>query len=217
MNNNKKLIFVLLLGLTFNLVKSQSFFNTKNLSFTANYGTGKIIYFFDYTPTFINSADQEAVEYSPSWSFSVQEDFWLNDRFDFYFGLSHITLKEKTHNTARPSWFPYSEENLTQGFIHLTPGFKVKLPDDKFTFNLGVRIGSPNLIGNTHAEFQFDMCLESGASIRFANRLFFRPALVYGLTKYDYATSAPVFGVRYFKYHAFQLGVEYILHEKKGP
>jgi hypothetical protein len=205
------------MGLTFNSIKSQSFFSGKNLSVTANYGTGKIVYFDDYTPRYIDGADQEAVDYSPSWSFSLQETFWLNDRFDFYFGLSHITITEKTHFTAKPSWFPYSEENLSQGFIHLTPGFKMKLPDDKFTINLGARMGFPNLIGNTKAEFQFDFCLESGASIRFANKLFFKPELIYGITKYDYGTSAPVFGVSYFKYHAFQLGIEYVLHANKVP
>ena len=222
MRITRNIFFVLFVGLTFNSLKGQSFFSSKNLSISTTYGCGKIQYFFEHSPSIVFSADAKAIEYSPTWSFKIGKTFWLNDRFDFSIALSHITLSEKTKNTALPYWFGASDKIFTQGFFHFIPSIIVKLPDDRFNIKVGIRIGTANFIGNyltrqsSNSFLSSDNALESGSSIRIARRWFLEGDLVYGLTRYDYTVGMPIEAISYFKYHSFQLGIKYVLHEAKG-
>lgn len=210
---------VISLSLAFNTVKSQTFFSAKDLSFNINYGYGKIGYYFMYTPAYISAANNEAVEYSPSYSFKLEKSFWLNDRFDFSIGIGHLTVTEKTIQTAKPPWFDLSDKVLSQSFIHIIPSFRIKLPDDRFTINLGIRMGCAALIGGSEArdssnslgEFGADFDSECGASILISNKLFLEMAWIQGLTKYNYSVGTPEPYISFFKYHSFQFGLRYIL------
>lgn len=213
---------ILLVCLTFNSIKSQTFFSSKDLSFNINYGYGKIGYYFTHTPTYISVANNEAVEYSPSYSFKLEKSFWLNNRFDFSLGIGHLTITEKTQQTAKPPWF-FGENGLSQSFIHIIPSFRIKFPDERFTINVGIRMGCASLIGGSEArdssnslgEFGADFDSECGASIRISNKLFLEMAWIYGLTKYDYQVSTPEPYISFFKYHSFQFGLRYILSNGK--
>lgn len=210
---------IILVCLTFNSIKSQTFFSSKDISFNINYGYGKIGYYFMYTPTYIGAAGNDAVEYSPSYSFKLEKTFWLNDRFDFSLGLGHITITEKTTQTAKPGWFDFDDKVLSQSFVHFIPSFRIKLPDERFTINIGIRMGSASFIGGSDArdssnslgELHADFDSECGASIRISKKLFLEMAWIQGLTKYDYSVGTPEPYVSFFKYHSFQFGLRYIL------
>ncbi|MEP6794066.1 MAG: hypothetical protein ABJB16_07050 [Saprospiraceae bacterium] len=222
MRITSNIFLVLIVGLTFNSVKSQSFFSSKNVSVSSSYGCGKIQYFADHSPSIVFSADPKVIEYSPSWSFKIGKTFWLNNRFDFSIALSHITLTEKSKNVALPYWFDFSEKHYRQGFFHIIPSIILKLPGDRFNIKVGLRLGTANFIGNyltrqsSNSFLSGDIALESGSSIRISKRWFLEGDLVYGFTRYDYTIGMPVEGISYFKYHSFQLGIRYILHEAKG-
>jgi hypothetical protein len=74
----------------------QSFFQGREVVFSATYGLGKVQYYSEHTPIYVGFADQEAVEYSPSWGFEVDKHFWMNERWDFKVGFSHLTVTEKS-------------------------------------------------------------------------------------------------------------------------
>ncbi len=210
---------VIFLSLTFNTVKSQTFFSSKDLSVSINYGYGKIGYYFMYTPAYIGAADDEAVEYSPSYSFKLEKSFWLNDRFDFSLGVSHITITEKSDHTARPlDWLGFGEENITQGFLHLIPSFRIKLPDDRFSINLGIRIGAGSNINSngtrasSNSLLHMDFASDIGTSVMISKRFSVEAGWVFGLTKYDFDDDLYT---TFFKYHSFQFGLRYILSNGK--
>ncbi len=217
----KNILFSFFIALAFNSLKSQSFFSSKNLSVSSTYGWGKIQYFFEHSPSTIAAADEKAIKYSPSWSFKIEKTFWLNKQFDFSIAFSHITMTEKSKNTALPYWFDYSDKHYTQGFFHFIPSICVKLPDDRFNLKVGLRLGTANFIGNYAARqssnsfLSGDIALDSGSSIRIAKRWFVEGNFIYGFTRYDYVIGMPVAAVSYYKYHTFQLGIRYILHETK--
>jgi hypothetical protein len=220
MKKSSFLLSIIAVGLTFNTLKSQTFFESNDISLNINYGYGKIVYYFNYTPTYIGAANNEAAEYSPSWSFKVEKSFWLNDRFDFSLGLGHITITEKTRQTAKPDWFDNDDKSLTQGFFHIIPCIRVKLPDKRFSINLGLRMGTASFIGSSDARFSSnsfgelhaDIDTEFGASILINKKLFLEAAWIHGLTKYDYFGAAPA---TFYKYHSFQFGLRYILRNEK--
>ena len=214
-----RVILLLSALLSFGNIYSQEFFNNKNLSLAASFGLGKIQYYVDYTPVYIGAGDQEAIEYSPSWDIRMDKCFYLNSLLDFSIGLSLLTITEKTHNTAKPSWFGFNEKNLMQGFMHIIPEIKIKLPSDKFTFNLGLRMGTASFFGHTTArsssnalgEINADFSLESGMAVTVSKRWSLECLWIQGLTKYDYAVTMPVQSVVFYKYHSFLAGVRYIL------
>jgi hypothetical protein len=223
MKNWNLFISAIFVGLAFNSIKSQSFFDSKDLSFTASYGYGKIQFFLEHTPTYIGAADQNAVEYSPSWNFELEKSYWINDRFNFSLGLSHITITEKTNQTAKPDWFDISEKNLSQGFIHLTPSLNIRLPDERFSVNLGIRIGTASFFGSNDAResshslgtLHADIDSEFGVSVLLSKRFYIDAEWINGLTKYDYMVAVPVSSVTYFKYHSFQFGIRFIIRHGK--
>lgn len=205
--------------LTINPLGSQTFFSSKDLSFNINYGFGKIGYYHIYTITYIGASDNKAVGYSPSYSFKLEKGFWLNNRFDFYLGIGHLTITEKSKQTAKPSWISFGSKELSQSFIHIMPTIKVKLHDERFTINLGLRMGTASFFGgsparstsNSLGRLYADFDSECGASIRIMNKLFMEIAWIHGLTKYNYTISTPVPNVSFFKYHSFQFGLRYII------
>jgi hypothetical protein len=215
-----KRIFLLFLALlAFADVYSQEFFSGKNLSLAASFGLGKIQFYHEYTPVYIGAGDEEAIEYSPSWDIRADKRFYINNLLDFSVGLSLLTITEKTHNTAKPYWFGFNEKNLMQGFMHIIPGIRVKLPSDKFTFNLGLRMGTASFFGHTTArptsnalgEVYADFTLESGFALAVSKRWSVECLWMQGLTKYDYSVGMPVQSITFFKYHSFLAGVRYIL------
>jgi len=216
----KSIILILIVsGLAFTESKSQSFFDAKNLSVNVNYGLGKIGYFVQYTPVYIIASNDDAVEYSPSWSFKLDQSFWLNDRFDFSLGVSHITITEKSDHTARPlDWLGFGEENITQGFLHLIPSFRIKLPDDRFTINLGIRIGAASNINSngtrasSNSLLHMDFASDLGTAVMISKRFSVEAGWVFGLTKYDFDDDLYT---TFFKYHSFQFGIRYILSNGK--
>ena len=221
--NIRLIVTILSCGLAFNSIKSQSFFDSKNFSLTGSFGPGKILFYFDHTPTYISAADQEASEYSPSWSLKLDQSFWLNKRFDFSIGISYLTITEKTQQTAKPDWFKFNAKKLSQGFMHIVPSFQIKLPDERFVIKSGFRLGTASFIGSTSARnsshslggLHADIDLETGASIRIYKRFHLEIGWIQGLTKYDYIITSPIVSEIYFKYHSFQFGIKYILRYAK--
>ncbi len=211
----KNILIFLLIGLTFNSLKSQSFFDSKSFVVNGMFGPGKISYYFKETPSYIVAADQDAVAYSPSWSLSIEKFYWLNSRFNFSLALSYLSVSKNTSRNHVPSWFDFNEK-LSQGFIHLIPNISMNLPDDNFRIIVGAGIGS--IISereSSNAVEDLDFTIESGFSIKVIKQLFLEIKWIQGLTKYDYRVGMPVHIPTYFKYHSFQFGIQYVIHENK--
>jgi hypothetical protein len=85
--------------------------------------------------------------------------------------------------------------------------------------NIGLRMGWMNFIRDyglqesSNAEGDLDFALETGGSLQVSNKFLLNAGLIYGLTKYDYIIGMPIQTPSYFKYHTFQFGLAYILHE----
>lgn len=211
------------MGLSMHLMYGQSFLERRNYSISGGYGFGKIQYYVDYSPVYTIGSDRNAPKYSPSWQIKFEGTWWLTHIFDFSLGLSHTTITEKYENNLSPGWAGIGEDHLVQGFLHMIPCINIKLPDDRFKINLGLRFGTGSLIGNTFirgtsntlGSIGGDLCLESGFSILFGKKIAFETTWVEGLSRYDYVISMPVNSINFFKYRTFLFGLKYLFYAKK--
>jgi hypothetical protein len=218
----RKFIFFLLIVFSSGHLRAQLFLESKGSSISASFGLGKAQYFSNHTLVYLLAADDEAIKYSDSWSFSYDRIFFLTPHLDFSIGLSHLTIRERTRNTALPSWFIFSDKKLSQGFFHVVSGINIRLADDRFSPYLGLRSGIANFISKRHASeasnafADLDFAADVGISIKMIEHLKFNLKLIYGLTRYDYSITQPVVSHDYFKYHSFQLGLSYAYQSKKN-
>jgi Outer membrane protein beta-barrel domain len=220
-NKYRNYLVALILVLAYNNLISQHSFYGKQISISANYGIGKIQFYNNFTPVYIQLAGQDAVEYSSSWSIDLDKLYNINKYFDLSLGLSYLVLTEKSNNTTTPPWFKFDAKHLSQDFLHLVPKLLLKFSEEKYVINFGVRLGTINFVGDlesresshslgsVHADFAF----EGGASYKLYNPLSLNIKWINGLTKYNYQVAFPDESVTYFKYHSFQVGLKYVIHE----
>lgn len=200
-------------------LSSQTFFQGRELVLSASYGVGKFQFYFDHTPTYVGFADQEAVEYSPSWGFEVDKHFWMNKRWDFKIGISHLTVTEKSERTATPGWIDVSAGNNSQSFIHLTPAVIGKLAEGKYLIHVGLRLGTASFFSSSDARSgsnalgNADIDLDIGARFLLMKNLYVSCAWIHGMTKYVLSNSRPIDS--YFKYHSFQAGLKYAIQKRE--
>lgn len=215
-------IHSMILGLSIPMMYGQSFLDIRHFGIGAEYGYGKIQYYNDYTPAYVIGSDDHAHQYSPSYQIEVNGSWWLSPMFDFSLSMSHLTVTEKYENNLTPDWEGIGEDHLIQGFLHLTPGIKIKLPEDRFTIDLGIRLGTANLFGNTTIQgssnslgsLHADFGIESGFTILCSRKIAFEACWIEGLSKYDYTVSMPITSINYFKYRSFLFGINYLMYAK---
>lgn len=203
-------------------VHGQSFLERTHYGISITYGYGKIQYYSDYIPVYVTGSNEDDPKYSPSWQIKMDGTWWMSNRLDLSFGICHVTITERYDDNLKPSWAGIGEEHLVQGFLHLSPSLNIKLPDDRFKINLGVRLGIPSFFGNTNIQgssnalgkIHADICLENGFSLNLSKKFSIEVAWIEGISKYDYSVGMPVASIDYFKYRTFLFGIKYKLYAK---
>ncbi len=211
-----------LTGLPMFKIHGQSFMERRHFGVSLAYGYGKIQYYSDYIPVYVIGSNADDPKYSPSWQIKLDGTWWMCKQLDISFAICHITITEKYDDNLKPSWAGIGEEHLVQSFLHLSPSVNIKLPDDRFKINLGVRLGIPSFFGNTSIHgssnslggIHADVCIETGFSLALSKTIITEISWLEGISKYDYSVGMPVASIDYFKYRTFLFGIKYKLYAK---
>ncbi len=183
-------------------------------------GLGKVQFYENYHPVYLSGSGKEDLKFCASWNILLRSTWPLSEKFDVAISASHLTISGRK-GAVRPSWTNPSEENFTQGFIHIIPSFSYN-PTTNFTFTSGIRLGIANPFDSGNAEESSNSFLNSdiGITTQFMFKLNKKINLgfdwIEGLTFYDYfekQNSSPYY--TFFKYRTFLIICQYDLLSKK--